>query len=41
MPAPNGRIAEKKYNIKVILGKDCEVTNVLKFLKEKEMFKKI
>ena len=38
--APNGGIAGEN-NIKVILGKDCKVTNVIKFLKKIEMFEKM
>ena len=42
---PNGGTSEKKYNIqseiKILLGRDCEVKKILKFLKETEMFEEI
>ena len=42
--ASNGEIAEKyniQSNIKTILGKDCEVKKIIKFLKKREIFKEI
>ena len=41
----NREIAEEniisKNDIRITLGRDCEVTNVMKFLKEIEMLEKI
>ena len=39
--APNGGIAEENVIFKMILGRDLEMTNVMKFLKKVYMFEKI
>ena len=43
MPPMEGQ--QKKYNmqsdIEILLGKDCEVEKIIKFLKELEIFEKI
>ena len=38
---PQWRDSRKKHNIRTLLGKDCEVVKIMRFLKEIGMFEEI